>query len=119
MCDRRIESEIFQPNFRLLAGLLVIYYIIFLYDLFSVGDIDSENLDYSHATRREDDGGGSASLELVYVCHHWTRAFGSVLRNVLVAFCWQLDDEVAVKHPRSCCQLPRAGMHKKAPLLIV
>ena len=113
------KCQLFQPNFRLLVGLLVIYYTIFIYDLFSVGDADSDNLDYSHATRRADDGGGDASLELVYVCHHWTRAFGSVLRNVLVALCWHWDDVVAAKHPRPCFQLPRAGKHKKAPLLNV
>ena len=113
-----LKVKLFQPNFRLLVGLLVIYYTIFIYDLFSVGDTDSDNLDYSHATRRADDGGSNASLELVYVCHHWTRAFGSVLRNVLVAFCWHLDDHmVAVKHPRPCLELPRAGMHK--PFLVV
>ena len=99
----------------MLVGLLVIYYTIFIYDLLSVGDLDSDNFDYSHATRRTDDG-DEASLELMYVCHHWTRAFGSVLRNILVAFCWHFDDEAKkhrLSHPtlHPCFQLSGTGMH--------
>ena len=84
-----------QPNFRLLIGILLIYYAIFIYDLLSVGNLESDTFAYSHATRRSE--GDESSLELVYVCRHWTRALGAVLRNVVVALCWHLEEDRTVR----------------------
>ena len=89
------ETYLLQPNIRLLAGILLIYYAIFIYDLLSVGDLESDSFAYSHAARRSE--GDDSGLELVYVCRHWTRALGAVLRNVWVALCWRLEEDETMR----------------------
>ena len=97
--DRRREAGLKR---RLIGGIFVLYYALFVYDLFMFGksldglsgeeEEGGESLTFTHSSLSPSEG----TLRLVYAFRHWTRPLAAVLRAAVVAGCWRIEDRLRV-----------------------
>ncbi len=82
---------------KLLLGILLVYYAVFVHDLLSYGSImdrddkDGPNLDFTHTERQERVQDEKVAIHCVYLFKHWTVLAASVARTIIW---WRLDDRI-------------------------
>ncbi len=68
-----------------MAMLLVLYYLVFVYDLLSL-DAAVDRCSFTHVQRKSD-----GQMLVCYVFHYWTRPAATVTRNIIIAITWRLN----------------------------